>query len=183
MTSRTYVLIDGENLDTTLGTVILKHRPEPGERPRWERVIEFAEQLWQQQVTGLFFLNASSGQVPWPFVNAIQNVGFRAVLLSGAGSEKVVDLGIQRTLDALAERDGDVLLGSHDRDFLPHLQRLADQDRQVAVLGFTELMSGGYAEAGIPVHDLEYDVHAFNVHLPRIRIIPVHDFDPAEFLD
>ena len=34
----TYVLIDGENIDATLGTSILGRRPHPDERPRWDRL-------------------------------------------------------------------------------------------------------------------------------------------------
>ncbi|MCW2738704.1 MAG: nuclease, partial [Nocardioides sp.] len=31
----TYLLVDGENIDATLGTSILGRRPRPEERPRW----------------------------------------------------------------------------------------------------------------------------------------------------
>ena len=30
--------------------------------------------------------------------------------------------------------------------------------------------------------DLEYDVRAFNSELPRMRIIPLAEFDPTAFL-
>lgn len=183
MADRTYVLIDGENLDATLGVSILRHPPKPAERPRWERVIEFARTLGSGEVVGLFFLDSTSGNTPWPFVAAIQNAGFRAVLLSGTGTEKVVDVGIQRTLEALVARDCDVLLGSHDRDFAPQVEQLLDSDHGVAMLGFPEMMSGVYAELGLQIHDLEYDVKAFNIRLPRIRVIPLTEFDPEEFLD
>ncbi|MFD1722114.1 NYN domain-containing protein [Amnibacterium endophyticum] len=183
MPDRTYVLIDGENLDTTLGVSILRHSPKSGERPRWERVLDFARTLGSDDVVGLFFINSTSGNTPWPFVAAIQNAGFRAVLLSGTGSEKVVDVGIQRTLEALVKRDGDVLLGSHDRDFLPQVEQLVDTGHGVAMLGFPEMMSGVYAELGVPIYDLEYDAKAFNLRLPRIRVIPLAEFDPEEFLD
>ena len=61
---RTYVLVDGENIDATLGGSLLGRRPTPEERPRWERVTQYAEAAWGQPVTGLFFLNASQGQLP-----------------------------------------------------------------------------------------------------------------------
>ena len=41
----TYVLVDGENIDATLGTSILARRPRPEERPRWERVLRFIESV------------------------------------------------------------------------------------------------------------------------------------------
>ena len=42
----TYLVIDGENLDATLGGSVLGRRPAPEERPRWERVVDFAQRLW-----------------------------------------------------------------------------------------------------------------------------------------
>ena len=40
----------------------------------------------------------------------------------------------------------------------------------------------GLIERGLETFDLEYDVHAFNEPLPRVRIIPISEFDPAQFL-
>ena len=98
----TYLLIDGENLDATLGVSLLGHRPAPEERPRWERVVEFAQRTWGSPVKALFFINASSGQAPMPFVQALVAMGLRPVLLSGPPGIKVVDVGIQRTLEAIS---------------------------------------------------------------------------------
>ena len=44
----TYLLVDGENIDATLGTSILGRRPRPEERPRWDRVLEWAERAFDQ---------------------------------------------------------------------------------------------------------------------------------------
>ena len=49
---RTFVLVDGENLDATLGNSVLGRRPLPEERPRWERVTAFVEREWQQAHPG-----------------------------------------------------------------------------------------------------------------------------------
>ena len=176
------MLIDGENIDATLGVTILGHRPEPNERPRWERVLEFARRLWGQEVVGLFFLNASNGHLPGPFVSALSNIGYRPVALSGESHEKVVDIGIQRTLDAIADLGGDVLLASHDRDFVEQVEHLLSTEARVDLLGFPELVSGGYSGLDVRIHDLETEVKAFTVALPRIRIIPLTEFDPTVFL-
>jgi uncharacterized protein len=40
----------------------------------------------------------------------------------------------------------------------------------------------GLHERGLKVFDLEDDVRAFNVVLPRVRIIPLADFDPLRYL-
>ena len=37
--------------------------------------------------------------------------------------------------------------------------------------------------AGIEKFDLEYDARVFDAPLPRIRVIPIEEFDPASFLD
>lgn len=178
----TYLLVDGENIDATLGTSILQRRPLPEERPRWDRLLDFCEDRWGQPVTGLFFL-AAGGELPVPFVQALLAIGFKVVPLSGTPHEKVVDIAIQRTAQALVERDADVVLVSHDGDFLPEFRQLADGERRVGVIAFSELVNSGFrAVPGLEIFDLERDVGAFNVTLPRVRIIPIGEFDPAEFL-
>ncbi|MGL5816084.1 MAG: NYN domain-containing protein [Phycicoccus sp.] len=180
---RTFVLVDGENLDATLGSSVLGRRPQPEERPRWERVTEHLEQHWGQAVTALFFLNASTGSLPMSFVQALIAMGYRPVPLSGEEGEKVVDVGIQRTLVALRARaDADVVLASHDADFAGQLGDLLGDGRRVGVLGFREFTAATLLLEGVEHLDLEHDVRAFNTRLPRVRIIPLPDFDPEEFL-
>ena len=179
---RTFLLVDGENIDATLGASLFARRPTPDERPRWERVTDFAASTWGQDVTGLFFLNASNGQLPTSFVQALLAMGYRPVPLSGQPHEKVVDIGIQRTLDALADHEADVMLASHDGDFAEHLRRLVGGDRRVGVIGLREFTSLQLDVPGISMFDLEDDVKAFNVPLPRVRIISLSDFDPELFL-
>ncbi|NHI18354.1 NYN domain-containing protein [Phycicoccus endophyticus] len=179
----TYVLVDGENIDATLGSSILGRRPRPEERPRWERLLQFAEERWDQPAVGLFFL-AANGELPMSFVQALLAIGYRPVPLSGPPSEKVVDVAIQRTLAALREREADVLLVSNDGDFAPQVEDLLD-GRSVGVVGFAEFRNTAFAELverGLQTFDLEYDVGAFNARLPRVRIIPIEQFDPADFL-
>ncbi len=179
---RTFVLVDGENIDATLGNSLLGRRPLPEERPRWERVTSYAESLWDQPVVGLFFLNASNGQLPGSFIQALLAMDYRPIPLAGRSDEKVVDVGIQRTLDALVGHDDDVLLVSHDADFAPHLERLLGGRRRIGVVGLHEYVSIQFSDLDIEIHDLEDDVQAFNVPLPRVRIIDLADFDPERFL-
>ena len=182
--TETFLLVDGENIDATLGGSLLGRRPAPEERPRWERVRNHAAALWEQPVRALFFLNGS-GSLPMSFVQALDALDYRPVLLSGPPEVKVVDVAIQRTLEALVERGhGDVLLASHDGDFAPHIASLAEQpSRRVGLLGFRELMSGALTDvAGVELFDLEDDVGAFTVSLPRVRVIPIEQFDPWTLL-
>lgn len=180
----TYVLVDGENIDATLGQSILGRRPHPRERPRWDRLLQFAEDTWDQPATGLFFL-AANNELPMPFVQALTAIGFRAIPLSGGPDDKVVDIAIQRTLAELASREADVMLASNDGDFIEQLDPLVGPDRRTALLAFREFRNAGFVplfERGLEFHDLEYDVKAFNDKLPRIRIIPIDEFDPRDFL-
>jgi putative heme uptake system protein len=179
----TYVLIDGENIDATLGTSILGRRPRPEERPRWERLLQFARERWDQPAQGLFFLAANS-ELPMTFVQALLAIGYRPIPLSGGPGEKVVDIAIQRTLVELGRREADVMLVSNDGDFVEQVSDLLD-GRRVGVLGFTEFRNSAFVplvERGLESFDLEYDVLAFNERLPRVRIIPIAEFDPAQFL-
>ncbi len=183
--STTYVVVDGENIDATLGSSILGARPSPEQRPRWERVRTFAEDRFGQPVKGLFFLNASNGVLPMAFVQALIAIGFRPIPLSGDSSEKVVDLGIKRMLDAIAQHGGNVLLASHDGDFAPEIGRLLDGERRVGLIAFREYTSSALASLtarGLETFDLEHDVEAFNIPLPRLRIIPLDEFDPTRYL-
>ncbi len=162
---------------------MLGRRPQPEERPRWQRLTDHLEEHWGQQVTGLFFLNVSGGTLPLPFVQALLANGYRPVPLTGTDGEKVVDIGIQRTLDALLTHpDADVVLASHDADFAPHLHALLEEGRRVAVVGFREFTAGSLLVDGVEHIDLEYDVKAFNGRLPRVRVIALTEFDPEEFL-
>jgi putative heme uptake system protein len=122
-----------------------------------------------------------------PFVQALTAIGLRPVLLSGPADVKVVDVAIVRTLEALAERGhGDVMLVSHDGDFAPHLVPLLTGDRRrVGIVAFRELTSAGLMELaarGVDFHDLEDDIGAFTVSLPRLRVVAIEDFDPWALL-
>jgi putative heme uptake system protein len=182
MADETFLLVDGENIDASLGS-LLGRRPNPEERPRWDRVRDHVRETFGRPVRGLFFLNAT-GHVPGPFVQALDAIGYRPVLLSGPADVKVVDVAIQKTLDALLELDGDVVLASHDGDFAPHVGRLLEDGggRRVGILGFRELVSLQLQELGIELFDLEDEVGAFTVALPRVRVIPIEAFDPWTLL-
>ncbi|OKL54742.1 nuclease [Bowdeniella nasicola] len=182
----TYLLADGENIDATLGMSVLNRRPHPDERPRWDRILDFADHRFGRDVRALFFLNATSGQLPISFVQALIAMEYRPVPLAGSGIEKVVDVGIQRTLEALVDRGpSHVLLASHDGDFIPQVEALLDNGSRVGVLCFREFLNAKLAaldEKGLEIFDLETDVKAFQVALPRVKIIPLSEFRPEEFL-
>src|SRR5687768_15833732 len=98
--SRTYVLVDGENIDATVGS-LFGRRPQSQERPRWDRLLSWARSWGGPEPRGLFFISAMSHAVPMPFAQALAAIGFRPVLLTGRPDQKVVDLAIQRTLEVI----------------------------------------------------------------------------------
>lgn len=179
----TYLLVDGENVDGVLGSgSILGRRPEPAERPRWNKLLDFAAARWRQPVRALFFINATR-TVPTSFVQALMAMDYAPILLSGSDDESVVDIAIQRTLSALRDRVGDVLLASHDGDFAAHLTEVATPGRQVGIVAFGEFVAQSLRDVpGVEIFDLEYDADAFDLRLPRVRVIPLDEFDPERFL-
>ena len=121
-----------------------------------------------------------------PFVSALLAMQYRPIPLSGDPGQKVVDIAVQRTLEAIEDLPGDVLLASHDGDFLPQVEALLGGDRRVGLLGFREFVNLQVRRAGrdrgCEVFDLEDDVRCFTGVLPRVRIIPIDEFDPVRFL-
>lgn len=180
---KTVLLIDGENLDMTLGNAILQARPRPEQRPRWERVVQYTERTMGGPVRALFFLNVSRN-MPFSFLAALQAMGFTPVPLIGPEDRKIVDEAIVRTLQALWTRDANVLLGSHDADFVEGLvPLLGEEGRRVGVIGFQEMFSQELRELdGLEMFDLEDDASAFDFVLPRMRAVEIDRFDPERFL-
>jgi uncharacterized protein len=119
-----------------------------------------------------------------PFVQALKAMDYIVVPLSGAPDEKVVDIAIQRTLRALSDRAADVMLVSHDGDFLQDVSDLIGAPRRVGIVAFSEFRNIGYSTlVGLEKFDLEYDARVFDAPLPRIRVIPIDEFDPNTFLN
>ena len=68
------------------------------------------------------------------------------------------------------------------RDFVDDVGALLD-GRRVGVMGFAEFRNAAFADLpGVAFFDLEYDVDAFDAQLPRVRVIPIDEFDPDRFL-
>jgi putative heme uptake system protein len=176
-----YLLVDGENIDRTLGQ-ILDGKPRPDQRPRWEKVRAFVEKRWGRAARALFFLNASRG-LPGSFIQALRVSGFIPIPLAGTSDQKVVDLAILKTLEALAARPGDVVLVSHDADFKAAFAALGDRRRR-GLLAFREYLGGEFVDIpGLELLDLEDDVGAFECGpLPRVRVIRIEEFDPNRYL-
>ncbi len=183
----TYLLVDGENIDATLGMSILGRKPNSEERPRWDSVLKKSCCIWKSRdCQGLFFLREVDGELPMGFVQALMAMHYRPIPLTGSSAVKITDTAIKRTLDTIANQGcGNVVLVSHDGDFVPQLQHLLDNGHKVAVVCLKEYLSSAIyrlADYGLEIYDLEYDFHAFQVKLPRVSVIDLDDYDPREFL-
>jgi uncharacterized protein len=185
----TYVVIDAENLDRTIGE-ILGRRPSAGERVNYQNLVAFCSEKWPKPLKCLVCLNVRGEQVPEPmlgFVQALRASKCDVVPLYGRPDQKVVDIAIVKLLNAMKELPAaNVVLGSHDgEDFAPHVAALLGGQRSVAVLGFREFFSQKFRELvpqGLQLYDLEYDARVLPARLPRLVPIPVDEFDPKAFL-
>src|SRR5690606_1747939 len=137
-------------------------KPKPEQRPRWERVRSFAERTFGRPARALFFLNAWRG-LPGTFIQALRVAGFVPIPLTGNPDQKVVDIAMIRTLEALKARRGDVVIVSHDADFRQALGDLAGGGRRLGVMAFREYLGGEYGDVpGLEVFDLEDEANAFD---------------------
>ena len=178
---RTYLLVDGENIDGALGG-ILGHKPDPGQRPGGSSSSSSPSGAGSGRCGPCSSSTRRVG-LHAPFVQALIAMDYRPIPLAGRADEKVVDIGIQRTLDALRDRPGNVLLASHDGDFVPHMTALVGDGRRIGVVAFSELVSQALREVpSLEIFDLESDADVFDVDLPHVRIIALDDFDPTRFL-
>jgi len=186
----TYVLIDAENLDRTIGE-ILGRRPLAGERVNYQSLVNYCGEKWAKPVRCLVCLNVRSEQVPETmlgFIQALRASKCDVVPVYGRPDQKVVDLAIVKLLAALKETSptANVILGSHDgEDFASHVQPLLGAARSVAVLGFREFFSQKFRDLvpqGLQLFDLEYDARAVPQRLPRLVPIAIDEFDAKAFL-
>ena len=70
-------------------------------------------------------------------------------------------------------------------DYIPQIERLLQVGVQVGVFCFREFLNTQLAALeleGLELFDLELDVRAFTSPLPRVRIIPLEEFDPQQFI-
>lgn len=186
----TYVLIDAENVDWAVSTV-LGRKPEPQDRVQFDRLVAFCESTFPTPVRCVVVLNARGEQLPdvmIGFVRALKAAGCEVALLHGRPDQKVVDLGILKLLEAIRTQrpKAAVVLASHDgTDFAPALRPLLEEQRRVVVLGLREYVSQRFREltpAGLEILDLELDARVFQRPLPRLVPVSVDAFDPGVFL-
>jgi uncharacterized protein len=185
-----YVLIDAENIDWAVSTVVGR-KPEPQDRVQFDRLVAFCESYFPKPVRCIVVLNVKGEQLPdmmIGFVRALKTAGCEVVLLYGRSDQKVVDLGILKLLEAIRTQrpKAAVALASHDgADFAAALRPLLEEKRQVVILGLREHVSQRFRDlipAGLEILDLEVNAKVFQRPLPRMLPVRVDEFDPTLFL-
>ena len=187
------VLIDHENIDWTLGTMIEPLRLDEQTRPRWEAIKRFATSRANGgQVLIKSFLQDNDRLTG--FAQFLRNeLGIVPIILAPEDDTRperqgkrrpVVDEAIYKDLAALIDRRCDVLIVSNDAGYLEHMAALraasVDTDRRFAMIGFREWIAGPYHQADwVETFDLEDDLGAFTYPLPgRLRSTGIDDYDP-----
>jgi len=180
----TYLLVDGENVDSTLGT-ILRGQPNPEDRPRWNKVMDYAKSLFDDEdIQAFFFINVKQGaRIPYKFIHVLEITGYKPVLLSGSRGQ-VVDEGIKKMLKLISQKEGNIILITHDNGYCELLnEALTNHNRELAIFGFEEFVSSRYSkELPLTIYDLETQVEAFEAPLKRGEITSLEQFDPSELL-
>ncbi len=187
------VLIDHENIDWTLGTMIEPLRLDEQTRPRWEAIKRFATSRANGgQVLIKSFLQDNDRLTG--FAQFLRNeLEIVPIILAPEDDPRperqgkrrpVVDEAIYKDLAALIDRRCDVLIVSNDAGYLEHMAALrvegVDADRRFAMIGFREWIAGPYHQADwIETFDLEDDLGAFTYALPgRLRSTAIDNYDP-----
>lgn len=173
-TPGSHVFVDGPNIDMVL-TDVLGHPPKSFERPRWERVYQYCRRELGC-VKPTFVLNGNRfTQRVYPFYRALRYMRFD-VQCPNSAIWDAVDPYIQeqlRILIRLAPRSA-VSLITHDGGFAPYLGSILMNGGSVSIIGFPEEMSPpllALGDSGASIHDLEHNVGAFNVRLPRPMLV------------
>ncbi len=187
------VLIDHENIDWTLGTMIEPLRLDEQTRPRWEAIKRFATSRANGAPVLIKSFLQDNDRLTG-FAQFLRNeLDIVPIILAPEDDPRperqgkrrpVVDEAIYKDLAALIDRRCDVLIVSNDAGYLEHMAALrvqgVDADRRFAMIGFREWIAGPYHQADwIETFDLEDDLGAFTYALPgRLRSTGIDDYDP-----
>ena len=186
-----YLIVDGRSIEKELGE-ILGEKPNPGTRPDWGTVRNFARSQSQ----------AADGDVKALFVHiAPGHAGFRRALkdlgytsspvrpdetqpLRPVVEEFICGLLGARALRGESGQDAapDIIVIGHGQSVFDALNDIPDQGQRLCALGFPERMPPVDFYPRIEQLDLERDAQAFGAELPREFGVDVDNFDPDEEL-
>ncbi len=174
--------IDGPNIDCVLGKCVLGRQPSSIERPRWDRVLQTCR-AWFGASRVRFVLNpvhfAEQTDQVSPFYRFLVTTGYEVPPANSFGAyppnadpvDEFIKHGI---LASLAESTSGsavgIVLFTHDHGYAPVLTTVLEAGGRVWLVGFREWFHPVLVQLesrGATILDLEYDLEAFNVKLPR----------------
>ncbi len=186
-----YLIVDGRSIEKELGE-ILGEKPNPGTRPDWGTVLDFARSQSSSadgEVKALF-AHIAPGHAG--FRRALKDLGYTSSPVRPDDTQPmrpVVEEFICGLLGARTLRgdDGqsaapDIMVIGHGQAIFEALSDIPDQGQRLCALGFPERMPPAEFYPRIEQLDIERDAHAFGAELPREFGVDVDNFDPDEEL-
>lgn len=187
-----YLIVDGRSIEKELGE-ILGEKPNPGTRPDWGTVLDFARSQSQAadgEVKALF-AHIAPGHAG--FRRALKDIGYTSSPVRPDDTQPmrpVVEEFICGLLGARTLRGGsgpdsaapDIMVIGHGQAIFEALSDIPDGGQRLCALGFPERMPTADFYPRIEQVDLERDANAFGAELPREFGVDVDDFDPDEEL-
>lgn len=186
-----YLIVDGRSIEKELGE-ILGEKPNPGTRPDWGTVLDFARSQ----------TNSADGEVKALFVHiAPGHAGFRRALKDLGYTSSPVRLDDTQPMRPVVEEficgllgarvfrgesgadpAPDIMVIGHGQAMFDALSDIPNRGQRLCALGFPERMPLVESYPRIEQLDLERDAQAFGAELPREFGVDVDNFDPDEEL-
>jgi uncharacterized protein len=172
------VIFEFENLDATLGFQILKHKPQPYERPDVKLLLPRLKAVLGSPVAGTAILREGDGfgdVKKRKFAVVLIDAGIRVVWAETTARRRGIAIS-RDVVDDVTDfelrscRASTVIAATHDYYAAQALHEQKEKGARVGILGFTEFISDRSAAIADFVLDLEYDVGVFNKPLPRLQV-------------
>lgn len=187
-----YLIVDGRSIEKELGE-ILGEKPNPGTRPDWGTVLDFARSRSQAADGDVRALFAHIAPGHAGFRRALKDLGYTSSPVRPDDSqpmrpvveEFICGLLGAKTLsgEAAPEDDApDIMVLGHGPAIFEALSSIPDRGQRLCALGFPERMPPLEFYPRIEQLDIERDAQAFGAELPREFGVDVDDFDPDEEL-
>ena len=184
-----FLIVDGRSIEKELGE-ILGEKPNPGTRPDWGTVLEFARSrsLAAGAEVKALFAHIAPGHAG--FRRALKDLGYTSSPvrpddmqpMRPVVEEFICGLLAARALRGNGENAPDIMVISHGHAIFDALNDIPDRGQRLSALGFPERMPSSDYYPRIEQLDLEREARAFGSELPREFGVDVDNFDPDEEL-
>lgn len=172
---KSFLVIDGPNVDAVLGHSILGRCPCSGERPRWDRLHSECCKLFGP-LDARFYLNGNKFDFKrCPFYRFLRQSGYRVDTPRNEEVSDPVDAAIINFVTDLPN-ESHVILLSHDGGYSRCLEELLRRGVSVTIVGFIEWMKNSLTSLkplGACYLDLQRDLCCFDVTLPMRPFVAV----------